>query len=305
MTPRNSYLEYKRDTSKILYWIIHTSNSIIKAMPEVETGDGDEGALKVNTTGQITVDNLVSLSRLIAKHVGKAPSVILNLFRSVIHARTTTHEAFQKLEAENPDPRIAKSNETHKYFIDALTDAFHALGGKDWEASLSKDSIKANVDDAIEVKDDIDRLLLSNRFGALDLGQTADDSDEENSDREAGNTNPRRCQQPRPGRGKKKRKQGKKSKKRQSGSGAKVSELDGIPLERYRLIQDTDGIQADYLMAIESLISSWIDLRVYLQGLWHECATAGLNTAVAGTVAQAAISMIKREATDIFLDFPD
>jgi hypothetical protein len=47
MTPRNSYLEYKRDTSKILYWIIHTSNSIIKAMPEVETGDGDEGALKL------------------------------------------------------------------------------------------------------------------------------------------------------------------------------------------------------------------------------------------------------------------
>jgi hypothetical protein len=74
------------------------------------------------------VANLVALSRLIAKHISDVPSTIMRLFRAVIDARTAAHQAFQMLAVKNPDPAIVKSNESHKHFIDALTEAFHALG---------------------------------------------------------------------------------------------------------------------------------------------------------------------------------
>ena len=122
MATRNAYLAYKEDTSHLIYWIIKTSNSIIQSTAQ----DSD---VKLNTTGEVTVAGLVALSRLIAEHVKNIPPTVLRLFRSVIDARAAVHSIFQKIAAAYPDPKILKSNATHKYFIDALTEAFHNLGG--------------------------------------------------------------------------------------------------------------------------------------------------------------------------------
>jgi hypothetical protein len=48
----------------------------------------------------------------------------------------------------------------------------------------------------------------------------------------------------------------------------------------------------------------WMDLRGYLQGIWHEVAYDGLNSAVCGTLSNMAIAMIQRSAAAIFVDFP-
>lgn len=266
----------------------------------------------MNTTGQITVADLVVLCRLIAKHISAVPPAIFRLFRSVIDARTATHEAFQQIVAENPDRAIEKSNLTHRYFIGALTEAFHTLGGRDRQPDSKTDS--ADVDaDAVRLKDDLDRLVLSNQFGALGLGRTAgtDEEAEESDDGASPDGQPgkgpgiapRRHQQARPAKGKK-GKRGKRPKKQQQPAPAKEARLDDVPLESYRIIHDTEGAITDYLMAVYALVQEWLDLRVYVQGVWREFAYEGLNTAVAGAVSNLAISMIQRPAAEMFVDFP-
>jgi hypothetical protein len=102
MAPRNVYLAYKRDTSQLLYWIIRTSNGIIKSATTL-----DEGlkAVRLNTTGQITVADLVALSRLIVKYIPAVPSHIFRLFRRVLDAHTAVHQAFQQIVPRIQTPK--------------------------------------------------------------------------------------------------------------------------------------------------------------------------------------------------------
>lgn len=66
MADHNSYLRYKRDTRHLTYWIIHASNSIIKAQ---SSQIRDAGIEAPNFSGQIKVSEFVPLSTLIAKHI--------------------------------------------------------------------------------------------------------------------------------------------------------------------------------------------------------------------------------------------
>lgn len=118
MADHNTYLKYKRDQKLLVYWIIHTSNRIIKLLPS------DVAARAPNVTGQISLSTLVSLSQLIAKHVDSIPATIYRLFQSIIAARNETNFWFLQLVAENLDPEIEKSNVSHKHWIDGLTEAF-------------------------------------------------------------------------------------------------------------------------------------------------------------------------------------
>ncbi|KAK3291270.1 uncharacterized protein B0H64DRAFT_427284 [Chaetomium fimeti] len=262
---------------------------------------------QVNTTGQITVANLVVLSRLIAKHIKTVPPPILRLFRSVIDARTAARETFQQIVAENPNPEIERSNVSHGYFIDALTEAFHALGGESWNPNCTMDDAAIDAN-APNPKDSLDRLLLTNQFTALDLGNTADtDERAEGSDDEATSDGQprkrpdlvqRRRRQARLGKGKKAKRAGKRKERPQ----------DDIPLERYRIIDDVQAATTlaspEYMMAVCTIMLEWVDLRMYLQDVWRECAYDGLNTAVAAAVSHIAVTMIQRSAAEIFVDFP-
>ncbi|EAQ85357.1 hypothetical protein CHGG_09371 [Chaetomium globosum CBS 148.51] len=307
MATRNVYLAYKRDTSQLLYWIIRTSNVILLKT----TASSDSHPTQVNTTGQITVTDLVALSRLIARHVNPVPFAILQLFRSVIDARTAAHESFQQMATEHPDPSIEKSNATHRYFIVALTDAFHELGGRDWKPTDDCSADGAAADDTrTHSKAKLDRLLLSNQFMALDLSNTTD-IDKEASESDDSNGHPergpdpaqKRRRQPKPGKGKK-GKRGKKSKAQQQAARANEALLDSVPLESYRIIQDGEGVDTDYIVALYAILSEWVSLRQYIQSVWRKCAYCGLNSAVAGAVSQLAITMVQKSAAEIFVDFP-
>jgi hypothetical protein len=65
VTSRNLYLTYKKDTSRLLYWVINTSNGIVRSAADAE----DCAPVTVNTTGQSTVSDIVNMSKLIAKYI--------------------------------------------------------------------------------------------------------------------------------------------------------------------------------------------------------------------------------------------
>ncbi|KAI1162817.1 hypothetical protein F5B18DRAFT_622278 [Nemania serpens] len=303
MAPLNLYLAYKRDTSRLIFWIVKASNAIIASAAALP----DDVPQTPNTDGQITVSSLVSLSKLIAKHINPIPSAVLALFESAIQARRATYQAFQQLVANKSDPEIERSNVSHKHFIDCLVEAFEVLGGGAW-AEQRKLGDPSPDDDA-----DFEQALFANKFSALsidgdvvpeDEGAGDDGSDLEPQQSQAS----QRRQQQKKSSGKgKKGKQGKnanKKKKKQHLPAAKTQSLDDVPVESYRIIQDEEGITTDYLMAVYALVQEWAELRAYLQGLWQDVAYNGLNSAVAGALSNMAISMIERSAAAMFIDFP-
>jgi hypothetical protein len=136
--------------------------------------NADTALAKANTTGKITVSALVAISKLVAKHISPIPSTIYPLFQSVIAARKATYELFQQIAAKQPDPEIQRSNASHKVFIDALTEAFEALGGEVWAS-------KQKPGTAIPDEEDVDEVIFTNQFSALGLdgsdnGEEIDDA---------------------------------------------------------------------------------------------------------------------------------
>ncbi|KAE8454217.1 hypothetical protein EG329_005142 [Mollisiaceae sp. DMI_Dod_QoI] len=295
MADRNSYLAYKRDTRYLLYWMIHASNTIINSSSSLPILDGV--STSVNTTGQIPVSAIVPTSTLIAKHISPIPSTIYRLFQSVIAARTATHSVFQQIVAQQPDPEIERSNVTHRHFIDAFTRAFEVLGGKSWISEQQSETIRSDEEDS-------DDVIFANKFSNLNTGEASDDEEEEDADDADGHSKPAQpARQTKPRGKKKKGKKGKKGKGK-SKTPVKQASLEDVPLESYRIIEDGDGLVTDYLMAVYSLATQWIELRSYMQGIWREVAYGGLNSAAAGTMSNIAIAMVKKTEAAIFVEFP-
>ncbi|KAL3469957.1 hypothetical protein BJX99DRAFT_264666 [Aspergillus californicus] len=253
----NTYIKYKRDQKLLVYWILHVSNNIIKAFPETTTS--------LNTSGEITLSSLISLSELIAKHI--SPLVKNDL-----------------------DPEIEQRNESHKFWIDGLTKAFNILGGKGW-SSRKKDDDEVSEEDEEEV-------VFANRFSGLNLDDEGDES-EDKVIADGSAPSVRRAQK------KGKKGKGEKRKKpKRKGKPPVAPSLDKVPLESYRIIEDQTGIVTDYLLAVYSLITEWSELRQFLQDTWHDVAYKGLNSSVASTLSNIALAMISKAGTNVEADFP-
>ena len=54
MATHNPYLACKRDTGRLIYWAVQTSNAIIGPAPELL----DDALKTLNTDGQVTVADL-------------------------------------------------------------------------------------------------------------------------------------------------------------------------------------------------------------------------------------------------------
>lgn len=304
MVALNPYLAYKRDTSRLTYWIVKASNAIIASSSALR-GDSCETP---NTDGRLTVAGFVSLCKLIAKHIDPVSPAILGLFNSVIQARSAQYQAFSSLVSNKSDPELERSNASHKHFIDALTEAFEALGGSAWVEQQRKrsSSAKSGADDQAE----LEQVLFSNSFASLSLETDPNAEDEGPSDEDEGrgdrpNQAPstRRRQAKKSGKGKK-GKSGKASKKNKQPPAAQTKVLDDVPIESYRIIQDEEGLVTEYLMAVYALVEEWAGVRSYLQRLWRDVAYKGLNSAVAGAVTNVAVNMIERSAAAMFIDYP-
>ncbi|KAI9704576.1 MAG: hypothetical protein M1820_005489 [Bogoriella megaspora] len=303
MTTPSSYLAYKRDTRYLVYWMIQTSNAITKSPSATEK----DGMLPPNTTGQAKVSDLLPMSESIARHLKSIPAIIYRLFRSVINARSEAYAMFQQIVADDPDPEMKKSNDSHKYFIDCLKRAFEALGGHAWESSQQKQAGTA------QEKDDIEEVLFANKFASLALNGFQHDDEEgeepgndlqDHITQQAADSQIRQQSKPSASK-KKKNKRGNNAKRKHKTTPVDTQPTKEVPLESYRIIEDKDGISTEYLMAVQALLTEWVGLRRYVQGLWRDVAYSGLNSAVAGAVSNVAIATIRQTETSIFVDFPD
>jgi hypothetical protein len=274
----NTYRQYKRDEKLLIYWMIHASNTIIKSLPS-------ETAIPINTSGEITLPTLVALSELIAKHVKPVPSTIYRLFQSVIEARKRTHSIFKQIVADDPDPEVEKSNESHSHWINGLARAFSALGGDAWLAGRKDRPELASGEEDEEV-------ILSNKFTGLNFNEEGDE-DEEGEDQD----NPEPVVRARP------QKKGKRAKgKRKLVDDEEL--FDGVPLESYRIIENDAGLATDYLLAVLSSFQEWTDLRYCIQAVWRDVTYEGLNSSIAGTLGNIAVAMVTRTESEIELEFP-
>lgn len=244
----NAYLAYKRDTNLLLYWVIRTSNDIINSQAHHEI------SVKVNTSGKTTVSGLLAMANLIAANVTGSliPAAVYRLFKSVVSARTASWQAFQQIKLDNPDPDMEKSNASHKFFIDALRQAFEVLGGKQWESSQDGQRMETG-DDA---EDEIKQALFSNKFSRLDVSGEQIESEAE--DPASLSTQPALNQQ-RQKAGKSKKTKGKKKTKKQPRAASNAPDLEDVPLKDYRIIDDESGNFSDYLMAVYALVHEWND----------------------------------------------
>lgn len=291
MAIRNIYLTYKRDTSRLLYWVINTSNGIVRSAVDVE----DHAPVTINTTGHSTVLEIVQMSKLIAKHLQPIPTDILSLFRSVIKARSATYDAFQQIVDERPDPETERSNATHKYFIEALTEAFNALGGN--SLSLQADSESTEEDNGGE-------LTFENRFLALSTGGGSDDDGESDASQEIESSS-RVNAQKKNAKGKRKTgKRAKSSKKKASSKPTPEPSLADVSIESYRIIEASDDNVSEYLLAVYMVTREWITLRSYIQRCWREVAYDGLNGAIAGSLTNIAVAIVQQTSNAVFVDFP-
>lgn len=216
---------------------------------------------------------------------------------------------FLRIVANNPDPDIQKNNVSHKHWIDGLTEAFHALGGESW--------LSGRRDDLGTSDEDEEEVIFTNKFSTLSLNavtgenqEDEDENDDDDDDEDVEQVTTHATVRPRkkPGKKGKKGRRGRKPKaKTKTAAPAPAPSLNEIPLEHYRIIEESEDktvIITDYLMAVDSFVRQWMELRHYLQGIWRDVAYKVLNSAVAAALSNIAIAMIEDTQSRIFVDFP-
>lgn len=120
--PRISCRQYKEAQNKFVFWLVNTANRIltVNSRPDADFPDGtgsasapdttvptlaggshislQDASVVLNTTGNVTVSNILSLSKLVAQQHTPFPSAIRRLLGSVIQARTGAYEWYFRLE---------------------------------------------------------------------------------------------------------------------------------------------------------------------------------------------------------------
>jgi hypothetical protein len=200
--------------------------------------------------------------------------------------------------SRKPDPEIERSNTSHKRFIDVLTEAFRALGGDAWIARQ-----KAATEPLDE--EDLDQVIFANQFSLLELDSNEQEEEVDDTEQSPGrSTNVPANHQWKKSKGSKKHGKRRQRSKKQPQSAVEEPNVEEVPLESYRIIEDESGLVTDYLMAVYSIAGQWIDLRHYLQSIWRQVSHGGLNSAIAGVISNIAIAMIKQSESLIFVNFP-
>lgn len=283
------YEGYKRDTAHVTRWVLTTFNKILRANPlhegvSISDISPDEEPPTFNRTGKAQCRELLSKARYISRYVNCAPSEILRKLRSAIQLREEAHEYFQKLSRTNP--RHAKSNKGHKDFINVLQQIFEQLGGSGW---LIRD--KAGEPDLTEQEATV-RLI--NYFEKLHV-----EHGEDVKQPSAGEEEP--VPRPKPQvKGKKKGKASKTKPKTKKVPPPEPEEdpvkvLENLPLERFEILpDDEDSAVTDHLIAVHGLVQECVDMRRYIQDVWHDVAYDELNSAVAGALTNTAIAAVTR-----------
>lgn len=296
------YAGYKRDTSHVVRWVLTTFNKILKANPrhegiDVPDSSPDEELPTYNRTGKAACRELLSKVRYINRYVSCAPSEVLRRLRSAIKLREDACAHFEKLAKTNP--RYAHGNKSHRDFIHVLRQIFELLGGSGW---LIRDS--AGEPDLTEHEATVH---LINYFEKLHVehGEDLKELSQDEDDQLATQQKPQSVHRKRKGKAGKKKTKGKKPPPPPEPEPEldPVEALDDLPLERFELLPDEDNMVTDHLIAVHGLIQECVDVRRYIQDVWHDVAYDELNSAVAGALTNTAVAAIQRRELKLLEEF--
>ncbi|THX29952.1 hypothetical protein D6D10_08772 [Aureobasidium pullulans] len=291
MADQNTYVLYKKDTSWVICWLVHMSNAVTESLAKI--GDDDPEAA-FNTTGQVTCKELVSMAERVAAHRRQeVPDLVFRLLRSAINARSKAHQLYLSMAMETEDERLEQSNLSHKHFIDSLTEAFNALGGREWIADRSAESME------LQSREEIENIIFTNIFSALDMYQCADDMSDNGGDPKESTRHPRKT-----GKGKRSHKSQSAKNKRQARAAQHPVTLK-VPPDNYCIVDGPESLHINYDMASMSMLQEWGELRKHVQSSWLTAAYENTNIAVAGAISEMTIAMIKRTALAVFVEFPE
>ena len=244
----NSCLQYKRDTSQLIHWIIQTSNNL----PTPLTAPISKS--------EITLVTLLALSRTIASRVKPIPSAIFLLFESVIAARRSAYSFYLQIVHSDPDPNISESNERHKAFLDALVGAYEAFGGSEWKARREEGLKAGKTLDELE-----EEVKFVNRFEGLEVAavNVEESGDEEDGVEMQENVPAAKSKSKANGKAKAKGKKGKgKAKAAKAPEKTPATIPKEHPMESYKLIDGEEGA-VDRLMAVYCFLKDFVELRKY------------------------------------------
>ncbi|KAK2608380.1 hypothetical protein QQS21_003066 [Conoideocrella luteorostrata] len=293
----DSYLAYKRDTSRLVYLLVTASNAVLSARDVKAT---------LNTTGKLFASEFVPAAKLIAKHMKETPCEILNLLKSVIKLRSSRYEEFQRRVSANPNFEMGKSNGSHKHFIDILSQTFDILGG---EKRLKDEKARRKTKQEAETTKVDFQTMCSNVFSHLNL-HGIEDSDEGSDGGSSCTTEQRNLPKRFPGKAcskgsKRKGGKGKSARKKANVSSQQKHLINKIPVEKYGIAGDDSQLEAEYFLAAAAMLEQCIELRLRCQSFWERVAYDSFHPVVAVAICEQAISMVIEAQTAVFSDFPN
>lgn len=118
------------------------------------------------------------MSKLIKKHAGAIPDLILWLLDSVIETRTQAHDAYLSMTSGNNDPDLDRKNDSHKKFILFLREAFNILGGEAWLRHRDTGATDVSSEGYSTSSNKFEALVTGSSNGSGEESQTESDKDE-------------------------------------------------------------------------------------------------------------------------------
>ncbi|GKT40049.1 uncharacterized protein ColSpa_00230 [Colletotrichum spaethianum] len=234
------------------------------------------------------------MTRLIGEEMRCIPSVVLELLRSVILARTAHWDEFQQYT--EGDPGVGRSHTADRTFMIVLYKAFETFE----VLSAKSQDTSQEAQYGFQAADAIEEIVLANNFLVRD-GEALDDEGSDEEFNEGFSVTQKRARKRYSTKSK-----GKRKKKVRTATQAFPGDatIGKVPLKDYHFLRTDDELTTEYAMATCSYFRECASLRAYLQDIWREVAYDGLNSVVAGAMVQLAIGMVKQTESKVFADFP-
>lgn len=301
----NRYEAYKSDTETLASWVARSYKLVQNKSnqnkpnqtkpnhnrPNQNKPNQNKPPAKTKPKYDMTVRDILRRVNEIADHNDRyqkksktfidIPPSIFRLFQSVIKDRTETWNFFKILNSNNPDPKVEASNRSHKFFVESLTTCFKRLGGDDWLERRQEGPCQYDGDD-LEVQ--------KNMFSIL---KDCDDQTDNKSGSSRSSSKPPTTQNH----------QNKlEEDKEQENSG---SRLEDESLKGYGIVDEEGGIDLKYQMASFSLFQELYHLRHEIVSVWEAVAEDKFNIAVAGSLSNTAVAILKRSWMVVSRQFPE
>ncbi|KAL6068023.1 hypothetical protein QOT17_008504 [Balamuthia mandrillaris] len=331
----SSYVRYKQNNSRVARWLwtaYEDCRALLssrapsrgggkgrkKAAPpprSSSSGGGRGGAAEKESFSPLSSTKLSPddlrrilplLKKAIANGVLEVPSKLFSLLRSTIQARLHHHEiyvayasALRGKEREN----VEKQNRCHKFYVEALQEAFEELGGKEWLDGGCIDTRKTKKGAPKQQQQQKDANApatahLRNYYELLVDGteQQEEEEKKEKVEHEKSEGNQWLEGMLLPNNNKPRRQNNKQNRKKQQQR--KSRRGDNIPLEEFEIASDVESF-----FAAVCLLNDVSALHHWVKGVWKDYTAGTLSLTAATQLTNAAVQQVAQMENEFYVMF--